>query len=313
MCKESHQQQQSTQTREIPQWLESASQSLTNRALDVGNQTFTPYGGDRVAGFTGDQSNAFQALRNFISSGSGGQAFQNYANAGAQRVSSERSVDENGRLGSVADYMNPYVEGALQPALAKIQESADAARKRLGASATSSGAFGDARHGIQEANLDANTSQAIGDTAASFMNNAFNQAMGQRQTDLNRFGATDMANAQFNEQALNRLLTGTQAGNQNTLQGIQSLLASGSLQQQNQQSGLDALYQDFMRQYGHDANMLNAASGALGRLPYSQTVNGTTTTTQPDNGLLGLLGAGAGSFAGSNAGSAMIASMLSAI
>lgn len=313
MCKESHQQQQTTQTRNIPDWLESASRSLTDRALSVGNQEFTPYAGQRVAGFSGDQDNAFQALRNFFSTGGGQQGFQTYANTGAQNVSTERSVDENGRLGSVSDYMSPYVEGALQPALRKIQESADAARKRLGAGATASGAFGDARHGVQEASLDLNTSQAMGDTAATFMNNAFGQAMGQRQNDLNRFGATDLANAQFSEQALQRLLTGTQAGNQNTLQNIQSLLASGSLQQQNNQSGLDAIYQDFLRQYGHDSNMLNAASGAIGRLPYSQTTTGDTQTTQPNNSLLGMLGAGAGAFAGSNAGSAMIASMLGAI
>lgn len=246
-----------------------------------------------------------------------------------RQTATERVVDESGKLGKIGDYFNPYVDQALQPALRKIQESSDAARKRVAAGATSAGAFGDARHGILESELDRSTSQATGDTASKFYKDAFDSAMGLRTGDLNRFTGVDeanagrgtvadMANANFNEQAIQRLLTGAKGGQDvaaadqaRMLSQIQALLAGGTMQQGNDQAGLDAMYKEFMRGYGDDFAKLEALRSAVGGVPHGQT--STTVGTQPDNSILGGLGAGAGAFLGSQGGSALVASLLAGI
>lgn len=315
MCKESEKKQATTSTTSLPEWLTTASKSVVDKSTDYMNKEFKPFSDERVAGFTGDQGTSFQMLRDFISSGGAGgnDAIKKYMTTDPQKVSTERVVDEGGKLGSIGDYVNPYVEKALQPALDQIQRSADSARKRIAAGATSSGSFGDARHGVQESVLNYDTSKVMGDTAAQFMKNAYDTAMGQRAQDLARFGQVDQTNAQLAEEGLKRGITGAQTQQAQQLQQIQALLSSGAVQQGNEQSKLDAAYQEFLRQYQHDPQTLALVSSILGRVPTSKTQTQNGVETVPDNSLLGLLGAGVGSFAGSKAGSTMIASLLSAI
>lgn len=313
MCKESKTKQNSVQQVEIPAWLTNASESLASKAAAAADKPFEAYTGDRVAGLTGDQNTAFQALRDFISGGTTTNAATHAMSAPAQSIGTERVVDEGGRLGAIGDYMNPYTEKALQPALAKIQEQADARRKQINAGATSAHAFGDARHGVLEAKHDLDTSRAVGETAGTFMNNAYNTAMGQRATDLTRFGDVDKTNAQFGETALNRELTGSGQVQSQMLQQIQALLGGGAIQQGNEQQGLDAAYQEFLRKYQDDPTKIAAYSKALGSLPYSRTATTDTVNTQPDNSLLGLAGSLGGAALGSAPVSGALASYLSSL
>lgn len=305
MCKDTEKKSE-TKTN-IPQYVEDAGKLLVSKATDVAEKPFTPYTGDRFAGFTPDQQTAFQKIRDLASSAPGvGQEalgmIRNYGNAPAQNVSTERVVDEKGRLGAISDYFNPYVDNALQPALRKIMEAADAQRKQIGASATSSGAFGDARHGVVESNLNRNTSTAIGDTASQFYTNAFDKAMANRASDLNRFLSADTTDANFAEQGLGRQLTGAnslvsnaQADQQRQLQALQALLGSGNQQQGQAQLKKDFDFNEFMRQQGWDADVLGVLGAALAAAPYEKSQ--TTTETGKDNSLIGALGSVVGSVA----------------
>lgn len=313
MCKEQETKQNSVQQVEIPSWLTSASQGLASKAAEAADKPFEAYTGDRVAGLTGDQTNAFQQLRDFISRGTSTNATSHAMSAPAQSIGTERIVDQGGRLGATSDYLNPYVEEALQPALTKIQEQADARRKQINAGATSARAFGDARHGVLEAKHDLDTSRAVGETASTFMKNAFDTSMGQRAADLNRFGEVDKTNAQFGEAALSRELTGSNQVQSQMLQQIQALLGGGAIQQGNEQQGLDAAYQEFIRKYQDDPTKIAAYSKALGSLPYSKTSTTDTTNTSPDNSLLGLAGSLGGAALGSAPVSNALAGYLSSI
>lgn len=305
MCKDTEKKSE-TKTN-IPQYVEDAGKLLVSKATDVAEKPFTPYTGDRFAGFTPDQQTAFQKIRDLASSAPGvGQEalgmIRNFGNAPAQNVSTERVVDEKGRLGAISDYFNPYVDNALQPALRKIMEAADAQRKQIGASATSSGAFGDARHGVVESNLNRNTSTAIGDTASQFYTNAFDKAMANRASDLNRFLSADTTDANFAEQGLGRQLTGAnslvsnaQADQQRQLQALQALLGSGNQQQGQAQLKKDFDFNEFMRQQGWDADVLGVLGAALAAAPYEKSQ--TTTETGKDNSLIGALGSVVGSVA----------------
>jgi hypothetical protein len=257
MCKESEKEQTSTTT--LPGFVNTAAQNTVNQVSNLANKPFESYKGDRVADFTDDQLAAFQGIRDFVKNSTGSQeaadGARDYASAPAQSVSTERIVDENGKLGAIADYFNPFVEQALQPAIRKIQENADQQWKRIGAVATGSGALDDSRRGILESRLFQDTSTAIGDTASNFMMQAYNNAMNQRANDKTQFLDADTRNANFEEQSLDRLFRGTQslpAAEQQQLAVLQALLGAGNQQQANQQAGLDADYQEFLREYGHD-------------------------------------------------------------
>ena len=309
MCGEDEQKQSTTTS--VPDYVESGSKLAVNKATDLVKTPYKPYTGDRVADFNADQQSGFDAVRGLVTTNPGAVGASQYAAAPAQNISTERVVDESGKLGAISEYFNPYVDQALQPALRKIMEAADAQRKRIGAGATTAGAYGDARHGIMEAELDGNTSQAIGDTASQFFASAFDKAMGLRSDDLNRFMNVDTLNANFAEKGLDRLLTGTGEEQTRKLQAIQALLATGALQQGNDQKAMDAQYEEFLREYGHDKDMVALLTQVLGGTPYAKTQ--TTTTTQPDNSLAGLGGAIAGGFAGTEKGAGAIAALLAGI
>lgn len=369
MCKESetHQNttgtQSQTSTTSNPGYVNDAAQNLVHLGENVGNSSYTPYTGQMVAPTTSDQNNAFQMIRNLISGAPqvGPDAIksaQAYGSAPAQsvtahtvngqKVGTERVVDENGRLGKIADYMNPYTDQALNPALRKIQEASAQIDNQNRARATAAHAFGDARHGIVDAQNNKNTVLAVGDTSGKYLTDAYNAAMAQRTADLQRmlgadtttaqFGQqanlanqqaqnqADVTNANFQEQALGRQLAGANAtetlagADQNRLlQQIQQLLNAGQIQQSTGQAQDSANYQEFMNQYNHQFAALNALRGALQGLPSERTVTttgsstGQTTNTQPDNSLLGGLGSAAGAYAGSTAGSAAITALLAGL
>ena len=311
----------STQQNKIPKWLTSASKSIAGRAEDLASTPYEAYTGDRVAGFNADEESAFQHIRNLVANSpdvideslAGARGF---AYAPAQHVSTERVVDENGQLGAIADYMNPYLDNALQPALQRIYEAADRARLQNNRMATMSGAFGDARHGVEGGVLNRDTMRATGDTASQFYKDAFDRVMGLRTSDLNRFLDVDKTNAGYNEVALQRLFGGTDAlidrasqDQARQLQQFATLLGAGNQQRQVAQAGLDADYQEFLRKMGWDKDMLLAASSAIRGLPHdsTSTTQGTTTstTTQPDNSLFQLAGTLAGAALGGPMGASI--------
>lgn len=313
MCKESKTKQNAVSTTAIPSWLEDASKTLTEKSVAAAEKPFEAYTGDRVAELNPDQLNAFQRLRDFISSGETPAQIREASTAPAQTVGTERVVDENGRLGAMKDYFNPFVEGALQPALTKIQEAADARRKQINAGATAARAFGDARHGITESQLDLDTSRAIGETAGKFYSDAFDKTIAARTGDLNRFADVDKTNAQFGETALNREISGATTLQNQLLAQLQAALGAGAIQQGTEQQKLDAVFQEFIRQYQHDPAQLQALSTVLAKLPYSKTQTTDATTTTPDNSLLGLAGSVGGSVLGSAPVSNAIAGYLGSV
>jgi len=306
MCKSS----KKTETTEVPGYVTAAGTDLASKSSEVLSKPFEGYTEPRVADLNADQKSAFQALRDLIAKapqvGAGAiKGAQDYAAAPAQSISTERVVDENGRLGSIDSYLNPYRDAVVDPALRKIQEQADRQQKQINANATSARAFGDARHGILDAMLGRDTSLATGETTGKLLKEGYDTAMGLRSADENRFKDVDTLNANFEETALNRGLAGSKAAvdiaaaDQNRLLAqISALLGAGGQQQSNEQAKLDAAYQEFLRKYiGDDQAKIAAASQALSGLKGNY---GTTKTSeQPDNSIIGGIGSAAGSVASS--------------
>ncbi len=210
----------------LDKYTQSAAEMALKRAMDISNQSYIGYNPEkRVAPFSKDQQSAFQGIRNFDSSvpeayrrsnswiGSYGNAPQSHVGAGNTNVGQTRAgsttagttqagqvanagrlVDQNGRLGKISDYMNPYLDAALKPAIRDTQEAGMKQRMGIGAQAQSAGAFGDARHGVVEGEQMRGEQRNIGDMSAEARSNAFASAMGLRSDDLNRQIGVDTAN-----------------------------------------------------------------------------------------------------------------------
>lgn len=290
---------------ELPKWLEQGGKDAAKSAINFYGKPFKSFEGDRVADFNDTQKNAFAAIGDWAGTPSSvtpaaiGIAKDSALAPAYQTTDFGRIVDENGPLGAMSDYISPYISEALNPAIKDIERAAATERMRIGDAASNANAYGDARHGVLEGTSDRNRIEAIGDTAYGAYADAWTQAMGAREADLNRMTQRDFQQGQFDETAANRGLSGAalmgelDTSNQaNELQKLMTLLSSGNLQQQNTQSELDAAYEKWGLKQQDKYDKIAALVSVLSGVPYSRT----TTTSQPDNSWASLGGAALGAF-----------------
>jgi hypothetical protein len=193
----------------------------------------------------------------------------------------------------VQTYMNPYLQQVLNPQLREIENAKLRNANQIGANATMSGAYGDARHGIAEGQNMKMANQAISDTVGKTTSDAFLNAQSARMNDLQRFLTGDLANQRSDQNAVERSGTAAKA-----LEGLgqrsydyftgtnDQLFNAGTTVQANAEKKRAALqaFQEAMNNKDLNAalQILSAATGA----PHD-----TTTTTKATLDPLALLGA----------------------
>src|SRR5262249_52942024 len=203
----------------------------------------------------------------------------------------------------------PNLRLELDPTLQEITRQADIAKNGpggVGAQATAAGAYGDARQGVENANVDETAMRQAAQATAGAYQTAFQNAANLRGIDVANVLNTQAQNANLNEQALARVF-GSGSALQNlaqyqTGQGVnlaQADLNAGNQQQQNAQQQANATYsqalQALLGPYQYQVPALNSTIAAL-----TPTQPTTTTVQQPNNAgwnILGtILGAGAQGF-----------------
>jgi hypothetical protein len=140
------------------------------------------YTGQRVADFGGDFTNA----RDLIAAMADGPS-QDLAGS-RSALSQLRSSINLGQ--STADRMNPYTSAALAPVLRELGIANDQRRMGTQAAATMSGAFGDARHGVEDAIADKDYLTAIGDRTSQAYASAWDKAQAQENAERQMLGST---------------------------------------------------------------------------------------------------------------------------
>jgi len=290
-----------TQRTSRPKNVEDAMMQNLNIAKDIQGSDYEGFDSNRrYADLSGDQQGAFDQIRSFIGSnpagaagGYAGDIARQVGGASGQNIDVGRVVDEDGRLGKINDYMNPYLRQILDPAIRDMRESGSIARNELDTKAHMAGAFGDTGHGVLEGELRRGEQRNIGDMTGQVMAAGYGDAMGRRTDDMNRMFAGDTANANYVEQMLSRMLGAGGAaigfekgGNENVMAMLSSLLSSGDRQQGQEQLGRDAEYENYLREFEWPFRGLDAVNSVISGAPTTQT----TTTEQPDNSGLGLLG-----------------------
>jgi hypothetical protein len=258
-----------TRRTEIAPWLEAGSQQAVALGRQIGSQPYQAYGGQRVAGLSENEQTALGLAQQ------GGSEARSYLDrAGAQLDSMQAYSGDR-----VREYMNPYLENVLNPALRKTGEAFDARRTQLRNNAAKVNAFGGDRQSLLESQLDKNYLETVGDITSKANYDAWANAQEMFFRDEERKLRAADAYARV----------GGDISRMNSAQ-IQDLMATGGLSRVLEQAKLDFDYQQFIENRDWNIRNLGPLIESL-RVPASST---QTDTTREKGGALGqILGAAA--------------------
>jgi hypothetical protein len=275
----------STQTAEIPEYMQRQQQEVFQAARGIAGQPFVPYTGPRVAGFNPDQLRQFQATRGLFETG-----MEYDPLTGIQELA-QREAPQIGQVGSllgadIGAYQSPYTQQVIDQSMADIQRQADIARRQAQSQAIGAGAFGGSRSALLESESQRPYIEQQARTAAGLRQAGFEQAQRAAESDIARQQQIAMFAPELELRARQQqagLLGGVGAEQAARLGQLGQI---GLQQQQLQQQALGVPYQEFQRALAYGPQQLGLLqSGLPGQAPIS-----TTTTTK--TGLGDVLGAG---------------------
>jgi len=306
---------QQTQYGFAPEIAEYAQNMLGQAAAltDTEMNPFMQYQGERVAQFSPLQNQSYQnaALMQSQPQLQDATALAGMAGLGAlntqytfnpadfnKAFSGATTRDAQGNVTGNA-MMNPYMQNVVERQQADAQRQAEIARQTQNAQAARSGAFGGSGNLIANNQLNAALMRQKGDIQATGLQNAYNQAMGQYNTQ-------NQLNAQQQQFGAGLGLQGLQAANQSAqnlgtlgnLQyqqnmGINQLQNQYGLQQQAQmQKDVDTKYQDFLNYQNYPYKQIGFMSDIIRGAPLTQT--GSSVYQAPPSNIQNLTSLGLG-------------------
>ena len=319
---------QQTQYGFAPEIAEYAQNMLGQAAAltDTEMNPFMQYQGERVAQFSPLQNQSYQnaALMQSQPQLQDATALAGMAGLGAlntqytfnpadfnKAFSGATTRDAQGNVTGNA-MMNPYMQNVVDIQQREAQRQADIAGTNQQAQATKAGAFGGGRDAIMRAEAARNLALQKGDIQATGLQNAYQQAMQQYNTQ-------NQLNAQQQQFGAGLGLQGLQAANQSAqglgtlgnLQyqqnmGINALQNQYGLQQQAQmQKDVDTKYQDFLNYQNYPYKQIGFMSDIIRGAPLTQTgssVYQAPPSTAQNVASLGLGAAGISKLIGSAEG-----------
>jgi len=284
----------------IPEYAQPYVERMLGKAEALTEAPYQAYGGERVAGFTPLQQQAFQNVSDLGPSRQIGIGTQMAGISGLQALNAGQQYQgmatDPYAMGS---YMSPYVENALQPQLREAARQSAMQGQMDQARAVQQGAFGGSRSAIVEAERQRNLGQLQADIYGRGLQAAYQQAQQAQQ-----FGSTlGLQGAQAAGQSAATLgqLGQTQFGQQKDVIAAQQ--AAGSQQQALQQQKMQQQYQDFLNQKGYNQQQLAFMSDILRGAPLGSQTQQQYTAAAPSyaSQIAGLGAAGIGAYMKANA------------
>jgi hypothetical protein len=299
MCSSSEPQptQQVVSSTEVPAYARPYVERMLGKTEALSQTPYQAYGGERLAGFTPMQQQAFQGVANLRPAQQLGLGTQFSGLAGLQGLGAGQQYAQQATSpGAMQAYMSPYTQLALEPQMREARRQSDITGQQQASQAVRAGAFGGSRFGLMEAERQRNLGQTQSDIYGRGMQTAFEQARQAQQ-----FGADlGLRGAGMGLQAAGQLgqLGQTQFGQQKDV--LQGQLSAGAQQQGLEQQRLAQAYQDFQAQRQYPYQQLSFMSDMLRGLPLSQERR--TMYEQPPSALGQIAGAGAMYLGGKQAG-----------
>lgn len=272
--------QQSSQQVTIPPEVLARYNAVNAHAEQTAQQPFQQYASDPnafVAPLTAAQNQGLQATSDYANAAQPGlqQAMDMTAGASGAANPWELTGDK------IQQYMNPYTSNVTNQLGALMNQQADKAQSGQLGSAIQSNAFGGDRSGIAAAALQGQNALSYGNAMAPVLQQGYNTALqtatGQQSLDLQ----ARQANLQRQMTGANQYGQLAGAQQQYGLAGAQAMMGAGQVQQQTEQAGLTALYNQFLQQQSYPfqvsqflANIAEGTGALSGQ---------TTTSTQPSS------------------------------
>ena len=247
----------------VPVQTEQQWADLTDRVVDEGSREYTPYGGQRLAGFTPQEIAAQQATEAY-STGQGPQGTID-AQTSLQTAGQQQSAE-----GSLTPYMSQYTQNVTDPQLRQLAQFNQQQMQNIGSQAAGSGAFGGYRQGVMQQQQAMDTSQQAADIIGTGQQKAFESAQQALQAD--RQAALGAGQAQAS-------LGGQQQAQQRQRTGDLGMV--GQQRRDLQQKSLDVGYQDFQNRLNQERSNIDWQTQAMSKMPYKGGVTQTSYGEQP--------------------------------
>ena len=289
-----------TTTQDLPAWSKPYWKGIAASGKRIAQQGYQPYGGDRTAGFTPEEGQAFQGVQSLYDSGPRPELGQ--AQGIAQQ--SARVGANTPQWGSAAfqKYQNPYVENVLNLGRDRLREDygiamSDANNQSHNAS-VASGNFG-GRSSLMGARMAAEVSDKAFQNMREFESDTMFKVADRAYDNFSEDRSAKQEGAKIGLQSSAQLQSLAKTQQEQAFMRISALQESGISQREMEQKIRDIAYNDFLDQQDWQRQQLNWFSGLLSSNPYATSMSTTQRATGGGPGLgqtlagLGIAGAGA--------------------
>lgn len=283
----------------------------------TGVKQFTPYTGERVAGFTPEQQAVHQQTAALQQPGQFGAASQGLGmgsmmglGAGYSGLGQAFGYNPNAtpmfNQRAANFYMNPYQQNVTDIALREAQRKGELDKNALMTGAISRGTFGGARNALMQTEQQRNLNQQLADIQAQGSQQAYQNAQQQFNTDIARRQQAQQYAAGIGKDiglaGLTAGLQGSQAlgglgaqQQQSDIERLKAQAASAGESQAMQQERLNQQYQQWQEaqnyqkgQLDYLSNILRGNAGALGSTQVAYTPAPSLASQLGGLGLAGL-------------------------
>lgn len=251
---------------------------VLSKGLALGNAPMPTYTGQLTAGDSNLQNQAWQGLSNLTLPSTMTTAGQNLLNVGQKAMgTSYTPTGTNFTTEAAQQYMNPYLQASLNPQLDEARRQSQITQMGNAAKATSQGAFGGSRQTL----MDTETQRALGQNLANITGQGYNTAYDKAAAQFNADQARKIQEAQYGTDTGLKSLTAATSANQAAgnvgsqqaqygLQNLQALSTAGGVQQGQEQSSLNALYNQYLDQRNYPGTMLKNQADLIKNIGGSQ-------------------------------------------
>ena len=239
-------------------------QDVLGKGQALLNNPAPQYTGQLTAGTSDLQNKSWQGLSNLTLPSTMTTAGTNLLDLGNQAAgTSYNPVGSAFDAAAAQQYMNPYLQNALNPQLEEARRQAQITQLGNAAKSTQAGAYG----GSRQALMDTETQRNLGTNLAAITGQGYNTAYDKAAAQFNADQARKIQEAQYGTdvglKGLAQATTANQAaGNVGTqqaqygLQNLTALGAAGNTQQAQNQAGLNALYNQYLEQRNYPGTLL---------------------------------------------------------
>lgn len=272
-----------TTVENMPQWLSDYTQALIARANMVAAEPYQAFQGPRVAGFTDDQTNAFDVIRNNIGNWQDEFDASKTATGGAlTQTMPYFSAAAQSTPDAVSRYMDPYIGSVIDRSRLEANRNwEENIAPSISARFIRGGQSGSTAHQEKMLQAGRDLTEGLNSQSLAALSDAYRTAGSQFSTDASRMAGIGRDVGSLGLQTGSQLSGLAQLQQAMAGRDATSLQAVGDTQQQQVQRNLDLAYGDFQNQRDYPRQNVDWMSSIIRGLPHDST--SSTTSTGPSN------------------------------